>query len=74
MLGQGADLHMAQLVIPFWCRLTRVVPDRIQEGHKTAVCMCVCGGQGNALEKWHKRVAPDKEGVADQQCLGEGKL
>jgi len=21
-----------------------------------------------------KRVAPDKEGVADQQCLGEGKL
>jgi len=42
-LGQGADLHMAQLVplpliiscssksrlvLPFWCRLTRVVPDR----------------------------------------------
>jgi len=21
-----------------------------------------------------KRVAPDKEGVADKQCLGEGKL
>jgi len=48
-LGQGADLHMAQLmplpltiscsskscftflVVPFWCQLTRVVPDKIQE-------------------------------------------
>jgi len=44
-LGQGADLHMAQLmplpltiscsskfrlVLPFWCRLTWVVPDKIQ--------------------------------------------
>ena len=55
-LGQGADLHMAQLmplpltiscfsksrlvlpswlcVLPFWCRLTRVVPDKIQQCHK----------------------------------------
>ena len=65
-LGQGADLHMAQLmplpltiscssksrlvylpwfiflVLPFWCRLTRVVPERIQEGSKTVVCMCMC--------------------------------
>jgi len=59
-LGQGADLHMAQLmplpliiscpVNPDWfylpgfifCRrLTWVVPDRIQEGHKTVVCVCV---------------------------------
>jgi len=61
-LGQGADLHMAQLmplpltiscysksrlvftflVLPFWCRLTRVVPYKIQEGHKMVVCVCVC--------------------------------
>jgi len=42
-LGRGADLHIAQLmplplaifcssksrlVLPFWCRLTRVVPDK----------------------------------------------
>jgi len=63
--GQGAGLHMAQLmplihclslqeiqsgftflVLPFWCRLTRVVPDKIQEGRKTVVCvgacLCVC--------------------------------
>ena len=62
-LGQGADLHMAQLmplplsiscfskfrlvlpswlcVIPFWCRLTRVVPDKIQKGHKMVVCVIV---------------------------------
>jgi len=55
-LGQGADLHMAQLmplpltiscssksrlVLPFWFRLTRVVPDKIQEGHKTVVCVRV---------------------------------
>ena len=55
-LGQGAGLHMAQLmpllltiscssksrlVLPFWCRLTWVVPDKIQEGHKQ-LCMCVC--------------------------------
>jgi len=58
-LEQGADLHMAQLmplpltnscsskyrlVLTFWCRLTRVVPDKIQEGHKTlcvwGVCVC----------------------------------
>jgi len=25
---------------PFWCRLTRVVPDKIQEGRKTVVCVC----------------------------------
>ena len=52
-MGQGADLHVAQLmplpltvscssksrmVLPFWCRLTRVVPDIIQEGR---MCMCV---------------------------------
>jgi len=55
-LGHGADLHIAQLmplpltiscssksrlVIPFLCRLTRVVPDKIKEDRKTVVCMCV---------------------------------
>ena len=51
-LGQGADLHMAQLttscssksrlVLPFWCRLTQVVLDKIQEGRKMDVCVCAC--------------------------------
>jgi len=56
-LGQGADWHMAPrmplpltiscssesiLVLPFWYRLTRVVSDKIQEGHKMVVCVCVC--------------------------------
>jgi len=56
-LGQGADLPMAQLmplpltiscssesrlVLPFWCRLTRVVRDKVQEGRKTVVCVCAC--------------------------------
>ena len=51
-LGRGADLHMAQqmplpltvscscksrLVLPFWYRLTRVVPDKIQKSRKTTV-------------------------------------
>jgi len=51
-LGQGADLHMAQLmplpltisccsksrlVLPFWCRLTQIVLDKIQEGRKMVV-------------------------------------
>jgi len=54
-LGKGAGLHMVQLmplpltiscssksrlVLPFWCQLTRVVPDKIQEGRKTVVCVC----------------------------------
>ena len=54
-MGQGADLHMAQLmllpltvscssksrlVLPFWCRLTWVVTDRIQEGCRMVVCVC----------------------------------
>ena len=55
-LGHGADLHMAQLmplpltipcssesrlVLPFWCQLTRIVPDKIKEGRKTVVCSVV---------------------------------
>ena len=54
-LGQGADLHMAQLmplplniscssksrlVLPFWCWLTQVVPDKIRVGWKL-LCVCV---------------------------------
>jgi len=54
-LSQGANLHMAQLMplpltiscssksrlfSPFWCRLTRVVPYKNQEGRN----MVVCGG------------------------------
>jgi len=65
-LGQGADLHMAQLmslqltifcsgksrlVLPFWCQLTWVVPDRIQEGPKTVVCVraCMCACQSECV-------------------------
>jgi len=29
------------LVLPLWCRLTRVLPYRIQEGRKTVVWLCV---------------------------------
>jgi len=66
-LGQGADLHMAQLmplpltisccsksrlVLPFWCRLTQVVRDKMQEGRKTVVCsVCVCGGE-DKIQPW----------------------
>jgi len=28
-------------VLPFWCRLTRIVPDRIQEGPVKRLCVCV---------------------------------
>jgi len=55
-LGQDAHLHMAQLmplpltiscsrksrlILPFRCWPTRVVPDKIQEGHKTVAFVCV---------------------------------
>ena len=53
-LEQGADLHMAQLtplpltvscfksrlVLPFWYRLTRVVPEK--GPLNGCVCVCVC--------------------------------
>jgi len=53
-LDQGTDLLMSQLiplpltvscsgkfrlVLPFWCWLTQVVPDKIQEGVKRFVCV-----------------------------------
>jgi len=64
-LGQCADLHMAQLmplppiisccsksrlVLPFWCQLTRVVLDKIQEGCKMVVCVCAL----ILMVKWHE--------------------
>ena len=51
-LERDADLHMAQrmplalatvksrLVLPFWYRLTRVVPEK--EPLNGCVCVCVC--------------------------------
>jgi len=30
------------MVLPFWFQLTRVVPDKIQEGCKMVACVCVC--------------------------------
>jgi len=30
------------MVLPFWCRLTRIVLNKIQEGRKMVVCVCVC--------------------------------
>jgi len=56
-LDHGVNLRMAQLVplplaiscssksrlvLPSWCWLSRVVLDRVQEGRKTVVCVCVC--------------------------------
>jgi len=29
----------SRVVLPFWCQLTRVVPDKIQEGRKMVVCV-----------------------------------
>jgi len=36
------DWGFTFLVLPLWCWLIQVVPDRIQEGHKMVVCVCVC--------------------------------
>ena len=56
-LERGADLHMAQLmplaavksrlVLPFWYRLTWVVPDK----GSLNVCVCVCGVCGIFIER-----------------------
>jgi len=59
-LERGADLHMAQLmplslasvksrlVLPFWYRLTRVVPDK-GAVKRVCVCVCVCVCYGHIL-------------------------
>jgi len=56
-LERGADLHMARLMplpltvscfskiqicLPFWYRLTRVVPDKWPLNRCVCVCVCVC--------------------------------
>jgi len=38
------------LVSPFWCRITLVVLDKIQDGRKTVVC--VCTGYAVRLHSW----------------------
>ena len=35
------QIGFTSLVLPFWYWLTQVVPDKIQEGHKMVVCVCV---------------------------------
>jgi len=35
------SLRTAGLLVPFWCRLTQIVPDEIQEGRKMVMCGCV---------------------------------
>jgi len=37
---RSAILATAGLLVPFWCWLTQVVPDKTQEGRKTVVCVC----------------------------------
>jgi len=34
-------LRLHSFLVPFWCWPTRVVPDKIQEGCKMVVSMCV---------------------------------
>ena len=41
LLLQEIQIGFTFLVLPFWFRLTRVVPDKIQDGHKMVVCVCV---------------------------------
>jgi len=50
----------SRLVLPLWCRLTRVVPDKIQEGRKTVcVCVCVCFTDMQ-FSYWHPQVCWQK--------------
>ena len=69
-LERGTDLHMAQLmplpltisccskiqmVLPFWYRLTQVVPEK----RPLNVCVCVCQGPCRAkLHKWGLAQSP----------------
>ena len=41
-LLQQIQIGFTFLLLPFWCRLTQVVPDKIQAGRKMVVCVCVC--------------------------------
>jgi len=42
LLLQQIRIGFTFLVLPFWCQLTREVPDKIQKGRKMVVCVCVC--------------------------------
>jgi len=42
VLLQWVQTGFTFLVLPFWYRLTQVVPDKIQKSRKTIVCVCVC--------------------------------
>ena len=70
-LERGADLHMAQLmplpltslasvksrlVLPFWYRLTWVVPDK----RPLNVCVCVSIDRGAAEEQQHRDVYAER--------------
>jgi len=51
------------LVLPFWYQLTRVVPDKIQDGHKTVVwCVCV-------IWSWTKHYVAWPPDVLLRKCL-----
>ena len=39
LLLQLIQIGFTFLVLPFWCQLTRVVPDSVQDGRKTVVCV-----------------------------------
>jgi len=41
LLLQWIEIGFIFLVLPFWYWVTRIVPDKIQEGRKTVVCVCV---------------------------------
>ena len=41
LLLQQIQIGFTFLVSPFWYRLTRVVPDKIQKSLETIVCVCV---------------------------------
>jgi len=52
LLLQKIQIGFTCLVLLFWCRLTRVVPDKIQ----VCVCVCVC--------VWHQLTRADKFGTS----------
>jgi len=39
LLLQKIQIGFTFLVLSFWCWLTRVIPDKIQEGRKIVVCV-----------------------------------
>jgi len=51
---QWTQIGFTFLVLPFWCWLTWVVPDRIQEGSKT-VCVCTGTVYRALVVEWHSK-------------------